>query len=59
MSHLRANPHASDGTHYSNFISYNVSASTDTEAPTFEDVLIQALDPDLQHVFYGNVTWTD
>ena len=51
VSHLRANPHASDGTHYSNFISYNVSASTDTEAPTFEDVLIQALDPDSRHVF--------
>ena len=51
VSHLRANPHANDGTHYSNFISYNVSASTDTEAPTFEDVLIQALDPDSRHVF--------
>ena len=47
MSHLRANPHASDGTHYSNFVSYNVSASTDTE----EDTLIQALGPDSRHVF--------
>ena len=49
--HLRANPHASDGTHYSNFVSYNVSASTDTEEPTFEDTLIQALGPDSRHVF--------
>ena len=51
VSHLRANPHASDGTHYSNFVSYNVSASTDTEEPTFEDTLIQALGPDSRHVF--------
>ena len=51
VSHLRANPHASDGTHFSNFITYNVSASTDTEEPTFEDTLIQALGPDSRHVF--------
>ena len=49
-SYLRANPHASDGTHYSNFVSYNVSASTDTEEPTFEDTLILALGPDSRHV---------
>ena len=55
VSHLRANPHASDGTHYYNFVSYNVSASTDTEEPTFEDTLIQTLDPDSRHVLLWRV----
>ena len=55
MLHLRANPHASDGKHYSNFVSYYVSASTDTEELTFEDTLIQALGPDSRRLFVGTL----
>ena len=41
--------------HITLILSYNVSASTDTEEPTFDDTLIQALGPDSRCLFVGTL----